>query len=49
VTIPATINVVAISSGMSVLAAAGATNKGAFTAIKLKAQSNGRVETIVVG
>ena len=32
---------------MNVLAAAGTTKRGAFTAIKLKAQSNGRVETVV--
>src|SRR5262249_11174408 len=44
--IPADINVVAICVGMNVLAAAGTTNRGAFTAIKLKAQSTGRVETV---
>src|SRR5262249_40947932 len=43
--IPATINVVAICDGMTALAAAGATNNGAFTAVKLKAQSNGCLDT----
>src|SRR5262245_21480746 len=45
--IPANINVVAICDGMNALAAAGVTKRGAFTAIKLKAQSDGRVETVM--
>src|SRR5262245_7187904 len=44
---PENIRAVAIDDGMNVLAAAGVTNRGAFTAIKLKAQSNERVETAV--
>jgi len=45
--IPANINAVANSDGMNALFAAGATKSGAFTAIKLKPQSNGHFETIV--
>src|SRR5262245_25765441 len=44
--IPATINVVATCGGVNALAAAGTTNSGAFTAIKLKAQSSGLRETV---
>src|SRR5262245_13190902 len=46
--IPATIDAVTICDGMNALAAAGTTNNGAFTAIKLKAQSNGCLEMVVV-
>ena len=45
--IPASIKVVGICEGMNVLAAAGAAKSGAFTAIKLRAQSSGCLETIV--
>src|SRR6476660_3024237 len=45
--IPENIRAVAIVDGMNVFAADGVTKRGAFTAIKLKAQSNGRVETVV--
>src|SRR5215831_14917401 len=45
--IPANINAVAICEGMNVLGAAGTAKSGAFTAIKLKAQSSGCVEIVV--
>src|SRR6516162_7396404 len=45
--IPANINAVGICEGMNVLAAAGTAKSGAFTAIKLKAQSSGCVDTVV--
>src|SRR5262249_38803441 len=45
--IPASIKVVGICEGMNVLAAVGTTKSGAFTAIKLRAQSSGCLETIV--
>src|SRR5262245_11476984 len=45
--IPAIINKFAICDGTKALAAAGTTNNGAFTAVKLKTQSSGRLETAV--
>src|SRR5262245_11737048 len=45
--IPAIINALAICDGTKVLAATGTTSNGAFTAIKLKTQSSGRLETVV--
>src|SRR5262245_31194712 len=45
--IPAIIKALAICDGTKALAAAGTTNSGAFTAIKLKTQSSGRLDTMV--
>src|SRR5215472_9819074 len=45
--IPANIKAVAICEGTNVLAAAGAAKSETFTAIRLKAQSSGRVEMVV--
>src|SRR5262249_22753602 len=45
--IPATINALTICDGMNALAAAGVTNRGAVTAIRLKTQSTGCLEMVV--
>src|SRR5262245_32365230 len=45
--IPAIMIVLATSEDTKTLAAAGTTNNGAFTAIKLKIQSSGRLEIVV--